>query len=217
MLEFLKKVPPEAGEGAPVLVLLHGRGSHMGDLQGLSRVLSKRASLITPQAPHPGNPWGYGPGWAWYRYLGEDGADRLSLAQSLERLEAFLSHLPTALGFLPGPLVLGGFSQGGTTSLAYAMSHPGEVAGVVNLSGFLVNRGSLGAGPQTLGDTPLFWAHGTQDPAVPFSLALTGRKRIREAGGRLEERDYPMGHWVTPEEMTDLEDWLIREIPEWND
>ena len=217
MLDFLMMKPHESMEEGPVLVLLHGRGSDMGDLQGLAGVLPTRGTLVTPQAPHPGAPWGYGPGWAWYRYLGQDHADAESLAGSLKALGAFLERLPEVLGFNPHPLVLGGFSQGGTTSLAYALTHPGAVAGVVVLSGFLVNREALDVGPEKLGGTPLFWAHGIHDPAVPFSLAVEGRERILEAGGKLKARDYPMGHWVAPEEMEDLKEWLEESIPGWKD
>ncbi len=215
MLEFLRN-PPEGGEdGAPVAVLLHGRGSHMGDLQSLTRILPGGGVLVTPQAPHPGGPWGYGPGWAWYRYLGEDRAEVASLTSSLEALDSFLGELPGRLGFRPGPLVLGGFSQGGTMSLAYALTHPGRVAGVVSLSGFLMNEADLGVGPEALGDTPFFWAHGTRDPAVPHALALRGRKRILEAGGRVEARDYPMGHWVNAQEVEELAAWLNQAVPGW--
>ena len=216
MLDHLKQIPPDAGEGAPVLVLLHGRGSHMGDLQGLSGILSPRASLITPQAPHPGGPWGYGPGWAWYRYLGDDSVDPLSLSESLESLDSFLERLPEILGFNPGPLVLGGFSQGGTTSLAYAATHKGRVDGVVILSGFLPNPQSLSVDLNNLQGTPLFWAHGTQDPAVPHDLAVRGRERLRNAALNLEEKDYPMGHWVSPEEMDDLGIWLEKDVSGWS-
>ena len=215
MLEFLAQMAPKARDGAPVLLLLHGRGADMRDLQGLARVAGPNGTVVTPQAPHPGGPWGYGPGWAWYRYLGKDRADRGSLASSLEALEDFLDSLPTNLGFRPGPLVLGGFSQGGTTSLAYALTHPGAVAGVVNLSGFLVNPDSLDVSLETLGDTPLFWGHGTEDLAVPFSLAVEGRRRIREAGGNLEARDYRIGHQVSLEEMDHLEAWFGARVPGW--
>lgn len=212
MLDFLERVPEDAGDGTPVMVLLHGRGSDMGDLQGLARILPPDVAFVTPQAPHPGGPWGYGPGWAWYRYLGQDRPDADSLKESLKALEGFLGSLPDRLGFRPGPLVLGGFSQGGTTSLAYTLTHPGAAAGVVNLSGFLANVEGLALPLDALAETPLFWAHGTQDPAVPFSLALKGWKAIRAAGGRLEAREYPMGHWVSPEEMEDLQVWLGREV-----
>ncbi len=217
MLEFLARKGAKARDGSPLLVLLHGRGSDMRDLQGLSRVARPHGTVVTPQAPHPGGPWGYGPGWAWYRYLGEDRAHRESLTHSLQALETFLEALPDHLGFRPGPLVLGGFSQGGTTSLAYALTHPGAVAGVVNLSGFLVNEGSLEVDLGALGDTPLFWGHGTEDPAVPFFLAVEGRRRIREAGGDLEARDYRMGHQVCLQEMDHLEAWLGARVPGWRE
>jgi phospholipase/carboxylesterase len=130
-------------------------------------------------------------------------------------LHRFLESLPDVLGFPPGPVVLGGFSQGGTTSIAYALRNPGRVSGIVNLSGFLVDRDTLGLRPESLGDTPLFWGHGTEDPAVPFALALRGRERFRAAGIRVEERDYPMEHQIIMEEMRDMESWLAEEIPNW--
>ena len=187
----------------------------MRDLQGLARVIPPHGTLVTPQAPHAGGPWGYGPGWAWYQYLGEDRLAVEPLAQSLELVGELLQGLPEQLGFQPGPLVLGGFSQGGTISLAYALTHPGSVAGVVVLSGFVPSPETFDVDLGALGATPLFWGHGTHDPAVPFSLALKGWDRLRKAGVEYEAREYPMGHWVTPEEMADLKDWLNRSIPGW--
>lgn len=217
MLKFLLKKPASARDGSPVLILLHGRGSDMADLQGLAGALPLGGTLVTPQAPHSGLAWGYGGGWAWYRYLGEGQAEPESLSESLRALEGFFERLPETLGFHPGSVVLGGFSQGGTTGLAYALTHPGEIAGVAVLSGFLAHRPALDAGPESLGETPLFWAHGTQDPAVPFSLALEGWSRFRQAGRNLEAREYPMGHWVSPEEMDDLNAWLRGSVSGWED
>jgi len=56
---------------------------------------------------------------------------------SLSALEAFLDQLPGLLDVQPGRIVLGGFSQGGTTSMALAISRPGRVAAVINFSGFI--------------------------------------------------------------------------------
>jgi len=149
--------------------------------------------------------------------VGEDRAEPESLRASLDAVDGFLEALPEVLGFKPGPLVLGGFSQGGTTSLAYALTHPGRVSGIVNLSGFLVSRDTLDLGLDGLRDTPVFWAHGTQDPAVPFHLALRGWERLRSAGIEVDARDYPQGHWVGAEEVADLEGWMARWIPGWED
>ncbi len=215
MLKFLRRGTDTPSDGAPVLVLLHGRGSHMGDLQGLVELLPPNGVLLTPQAPHSGKPWGYGPGWAWYQYLGEDVPDAGTLAKSLTALGGFLDEIPPELGFRPGPLVLGGFSQGGTTSLAYALSNPARAAGVVNLSGFLPRPPGMALHPTSLGAMPLFWGHGTQHPAVPFELAVRGRETLMDAGADLTSGDYPMGHWVSAEELVELRAWLREKVPGW--
>jgi phospholipase/carboxylesterase len=202
MLAFDRWLPPSARDGLPVLILLHGRGSHRGDLQALRPHLPPGWALVTPEAPHPGLPWGYGPGWAWYRYIEEDRVDTPTLEQSLGALSAFVQDLPTHLGVRPGPIALGGFSQGGTISLAWALRHGGDVP-VLNFSGFLIDSPVVPTDAATVKDRRVFWGHGRHDPAIPFALAEKGRKRLRAGGALLDARDYEIGHWIAPEEITD--------------
>jgi phospholipase/carboxylesterase len=201
VLPFDHRLPDEAGDGMPLLVLLHGRGSHQGDLQALQPAIPAKWGLVTPQAPHPGLPWGYGHGWAWYRYLAEDRVDEETLRQSFDALDAFMDELPTALGVRPGRLALGGFSQGGTTALAWALRNPGRVDTVLMLSGFLVDAPSVPHDGAAGGSPRVFWGHGRKDPAIPLALAERGRKRLREAGTVIETHDYDIGHWIVPEEI----------------
>lgn len=203
MLGFDVSRPPSVTDGATVAVLLHGRGSHRGDLQALRPQLPADWVLVTPQAPHPGHPWGYGPGWAWYRYVAEDRVDAGSLDWSLGALERFLAELPGTLGLAPGRTLLGGFSQGGTASVAYALTHPGDVAGVINLSGFLVDAPQVSTDASGALATPIFWGHGTRDPAIPHRLAVKGRARLLDAGASVTARDYDIGHWIDPQEISD--------------
>lgn len=212
-LQHLVRVPGGASDGAPVAVLLHGRGSHRGDLQGLRDGLPAGTILVTPEAPHPGAPWGYGPGWAWYRYAGEDRVEPETLRVSLEALDVFLDALPEVLSVAPGPIILGGFSQGGTTSLAYALTRPGRVAGVLNFSGFLVDDPSVPVTRDSVSGTPIFWGHGTGDPNIPFALAERGRQRLMEVGAGLDARDYRIGHWIDPHELADAREWMEGVLP----
>ncbi len=214
MLEFDSNVPSAAGDGATVLVLLHGRGSHRGDLQALAPSLPEHWVLLTPQAPHPGHPWGYGPGWAWYRYLAADRLEDETLARSLTALDTFLGDLPRLVGLQPGRVVLGGFSQGGTTSLAYALTRPGRLAGVLNFSGFLADTELIEASALSTTATPVFWGHGTHDPNIPFTLATEGRSRLVDAGVPLTARDYEIGHWIVPEEVSDAVGFLEGPLPD---
>ena len=207
-LKYLSRVPVGAGDGTPVVLLLHGRGSHEGDLIQLAQEFGQSA-VLAPRGPHPGAPWGYGAGFAWYRYVGEDRLIPETLDDSMRALDGFLESLPEILAFTPGPVLMGGFSQGGTTSLAYALTRPGRVAGVLNFSGYLVNEETLEPEVDALSALRLFWGHGTQDPAIPFALALKGRKRLRAAlpSVVMEERDYPVGHWIDPVELQDAAAW----------
>lgn len=202
-LDFERTGPADVADGATVVLLLHGRGSDKNDLQGLRPHLPSDWVLVTPQAPFSGAAWGYGGGGAWYRYKEEDEVWVDTLRDSLGRLDTFLAELPGTLGFAPGRVILGGFSQGGTVSLAYSLTRPESVAAVLNFSGFLaaaVELDESGAAPPT---TPIFWGHGVGDPAIPFSLAEKGRDRLRRAGAKLLARDYRIGHWIAEDEIAD--------------
>ena len=202
-LDYDVMVPRGVEDGATVAVLLHGRGSHKGDLQALAPVLPDDWALVTPQAPFPGAEWGYGPGWAWYRYVAEDRLVPETLEASLQALDDFLGGLRERVGFAPGRIVLGGFSQGGTTSVAYALSRPAKITAALNFSGFLAASVAVPEGAEAERATPVFWGHGTRDPNIPFDLAVRGRGTLTAAGVPLVAMDYPIGHWMLPDEIHD--------------
>lgn len=214
VLEYEAAVPEGVEEGAPLVVLLHGRGADRFDLLGLAPHVAPAAVVVTPQAPHPGGPWGYGAGWAWYRYLGGTTPEAESFEASQRVLAEFLAELPGRLPVRTGPLVLGGFSQGGTMSLGYALRSPGAAPRVVCLSGFLPDHPTVRATPETVEGTRFFWGHGTMDPAIPFRSAVEGRATLAAAGAELEARDYPIAHAISGDEARDLRDWIARAVQE---
>jgi phospholipase/carboxylesterase len=61
-----------------------------------------------------------------------------------------------------------------------------------------VHVDETGASPPSV---PIFWGHGTGDPAIPFALAEKGRNRLRRAAAKLVARDYRIGHTIVPEEV----------------
>jgi phospholipase/carboxylesterase len=209
-------VPADASDGGAVVVLLHGRGSDAPDLMGLQPHLPADWAVVAPRAPFAGAPWGYGPGWAWYRYLGEDRPEEASYWLSVEAVRGLLSSLPELVGFRPGGVVLGGFSQGGTLSLGYALArnagHLGAYAPdaplVLNLSGFLASHPRVAASPDTVRGVRVFWGHGTQDANIPFAMAEQGRAALRAAGADLEARDYRIGHTISRDELADAVEWM---------
>ncbi len=170
----------------------------MHDLQGLRRLLPDDWTLVTPRATFAGAPWGYGPGWAWYRYVAEDRVVPETLDRSLTALDGFLEGLPEIVGGPVERLVLGGFSQGGTLSLAYALTRERPLAAVLNFSGFLADGVTL---PEDGRMPPLFWGHGLHDPAIPYALAVKGRAALSAAGIQVVASDHPIGHGIVPDEV----------------
>jgi len=200
MLEYEVVAAGEPTDGTAVL-LLHGRGADGGDLRPLAEQLPRSWTAVLPNGPHAAAPWGYGPGFAWYRYLGGNVPEPESFRVSLAELDALFAALPGALGFAPGRLVLGGFSQGGTLSMAYALARPGQVGHALNFSGFLPDHPDVPVGPGSAAGLRVFWGHGFSDGNIPFSIAESGRAALEAAGAEVEARDYPIGHWIDPLEL----------------
>jgi phospholipase/carboxylesterase len=199
----------KGSDAGPVLVLLHGRGSDERDLFPVGKLLHPDATTVSVRAPFAAAPWGYGPGYAWYRFLGGTTPESDSFVRGQDALAAFIDGLPAQLGRTNFRIVLGGFSQGGTSSLAYAMRNPGRVRGVLLFSGFLADHPSVAVTPDRLRDLPIFWGHGTADPAVPFFVAEAGWRDLRAAGATLETHAYHgMSHAINEEELRDASHWV---------
>ena len=205
MLEY--RTAGDVSSAATVAVLLHGRGADADDMLGVARALPDSWAVVAPRAPFPGAPWGYGPGRAWYRYLGGNRPDAESFSASLTALEELLTELPKAHGFDTGRIVLGGFSQGGTVSLGYALSHAAAPP-VLNFSGFLADHAEVDAARAGALGTRVFWGHGTHDPAIPFTMAVAGRRALVDGGASVQARDYQIGHWIDDAELRDAIDWV---------
>ena len=212
MLEYEVRMPADARADARLIVLLHGRGANRHDLFSLASQLPRDAIVVAPEAPFAAAPWGYGPGSAWYQFLGGNRPEPNSFATSLQQLQSFLQALREQMEF--GKIVMGGFSQGGTMSLAYGLSHPDEIAGIINFSGFLADHPEVNRrfSVTPVPPLPIFWGHGVHDPAIPFALAVEGRARLSEAGYRVEARDYDIGHWIDPTELQEAGVWLADHV-----
>lgn len=105
--------------------------------------------------------------------------------------------------------MLAGFSQGGAIALQTALRYAETLAGVVALSTYLPLQESLDreAAPANR-RTPIFMAHGTEDPIVPIDLAEASKKALEARGYDVEWHTYPMPHSVCPEEVEALAQWL---------
>lgn len=204
------------------VIWLHGLGADGHDFEPIVPELRLPAGLplrfVFPHAPvRPVTINGGMEMRAWYDILSFDGdgrADEASVRESAGLLMD-LVDAETGSGIDPGRIVLAGFSQGGAVAMHAGLRYATPVAGLMLLSTYLpVPRAfdaevvrSETSQPRTV---PIFMAHGTMDPMIPYALANQSRRAIESAGYAVEWHEYPMAHGVCPQEIADIRAFLLR-------
>ncbi len=106
-------------------------------------------------------------------------------------------------------IVLGGFSQGGAISLFSGPRYPERLAGIMGLSCYLLLEDLLPVERTRANySTPIFLAHGNQDPVVDFRRGLEAKQLLEAGGYPVEWHAYTMPHSVCPQEIADIATWL---------
>lgn len=149
--------------GRPLLVLMHGYGSHEGDLFGLAPSLPLEPVIASLRAPHAA-PWPLD-GWSWFTAGTDDGPRRDQVNDSADAVIAWLDSLavkPTSVGLL-------GFSQGGAMVAQLMRRDPKRFAYGLVMSGFITPGDEAGDDELAESKPPIFWGRGTDDEVVAES------------------------------------------------
>jgi len=174
------------------------------------KVLPKGWTLLVPEArfPHPHR------GRTWWRYEDED-ADvtrrRTLSRRELMDVDASLSQLEQLIAEQAplGPLVVGGFSQGG--AMAQELLHlpvADRIVGVVCMGTRLVRPMELRMRLTELETKRLFWMHGERDLRVPIEDGWAIAHLFESAGWAVELIEHPKGHMIPLEHHEALREWL---------
>ena len=212
MTQLLEAHTVETGP-APTwaVVWLHGLGADGFDFAPLVPELIRpdwpSIRFVFPHAPVRKVTINNGyPMRAWYDIRDMDFANRADLEgvrESVAQVEALIAD-EIARGIAATNIILAGFSQGGAIALSTLIESNVSLAGVIALSTYLP-----GVSPEGLTkNTPVFMAHGTQDPVVPFAAGDASRQGLQKAGLPLTWNTYPMQHQVAAEEVADLRAWM---------
>lgn len=163
----LWSAPERERAGRPLLVLLHGFGSHEGDLFGLSPQLPLGPVVASVRAPIDS-----GQGFAWAPVGGHGDSAAISAAAD-EAAVALLEWLDTTQSTSIGLL---GFSQGGAMALQLLRHAPHRFAFAVQLSGYAYAGELPGDAELVSRRPPVFWGRGTTDTVIPAAnVERTGR------------------------------------------
>lgn len=192
----------------PLLVMLHGFGSNEADLLGLVPYLDERLYIASARGPLRIETGAYG----WYRVAHTAGGPIVHEGEeqaSRKRLAAFIDEMIAEHFIDRHRVFLLGFSQGATLALSFALTVPERIAGVVVFGGRVMRElpGSM-ATPEQIANMPIFMAHGLHDDVVPIARARSSREFLLGFDADLNYREYPSGHKIAAEMLTDASAWL---------
>ena len=202
------------------IIVLHGLGADGNDFVPICQELDLSAvgpvRYVFPHAPERSVTINGGYRMrAWYDILGADlvrREDEGGLRESQAQISALIAR-EVKRGIPPGRIVLMGFSQGCAMTLMTGLRHPERLAGLVGLSGYLPLAETTAAERNAANaDVPIFLAHGRMDPVVPFARAVASRDALLALGYVPEWHEYAMQHSVHPQEIADLNRWLLAQL-----
>jgi len=185
---------------APLVVLLHGRGSHEADIIGLAGHLPEGAAYAAVRAPIA-----EGGGYAWFanRGIGRPVAD--SLRATMDWFRAWLDDAAPQ----GRPVVLVGFSGGAAFAGGLLLDDPARYSGAAILYGTMPFDAGVPTTPGRLDGTRVLVVHGEADTVIPRELLdRTWDYLTTDAGADTTAVRDPGGHGLSAEALGELRQWL---------
>ncbi|MFD7072811.1 alpha/beta hydrolase [Nocardioides sp. NPDC059952] len=189
---------------APLVVLLHGRGSHEHEIIELAKHLPAGPAYVAVRAPIA-----EGGGYAWFANRGIGRPVAESLTETMGWFREWLD------GVAPEgrPVVLVGFSGGAAFAGGLALQEPGRFAGVAVLYGTLPFDAGVPVEAGRLADLPVMVAQGEADQVIPRELLdRTWRYLLEESGAPTVAHRDPGGHGITAAAVIELASWVATHV-----
>lgn len=191
--------------GQPLLLFLHGFGSHEGDLAGLASFLPEHFDWVSLRAPIAISASGF----AWFPITTPGRPDAASVFQATEAVLHWLDENVEERT----PVVPIGFSQGGLMVTQLLRQAPARFAAGVVLSGFSLDAVLPGDSELAAARLPVFFGRGDADGVI--SPETTARISAWLPGhSSLTEKVYPgLAHSISAEELADVSAFLAEVVP----
>jgi phospholipase/carboxylesterase len=185
---------------APLVALLHGRGSDETGIVGLADHLPVGPSYAAVRAPI-----GEGGGFAWFanRRIGRP------VAASLSETMAWFRGWLDGIAPRPRPVVLVGFSGGAAFAGGLLLDDPARSAGAAILYGTLPFDAGVPTSGGRLDGVPVLVAHGEDDRVIPRELLEHTWNYLRtDSRAEVTGIRQPGGHALTATAVAGLRTWL---------
>lgn len=194
----------------PLLLMLHGYGSHENDLFSMAPMLHEKCTVVSLRAPLT-LPWG---GFAWYEIdFNNLSTGRMSnveqAKESVKKIRNIIPEIHEAYGTDSDNVWLAGFSQGSILSYALSLGYPQEFQKVLAVSGYVLKEMVPDKYKASeVQHLDFFVTHGTQDDVIPVEWARQSVKMLEQLKLTHQYREYPIGHGISPECFEDMKLWM---------
>ncbi len=184
----------------PLVLLLHGYGSHEQDLPSLMTHLPDGLAFASVRAP-----LALGQGaFAWVPIEVPGRPDPEIVRASTEALLAwFDEHVAADRTVFPV-----GFSQGGLMVTQLLRGRPDRFRAAVVLSGFILDESSDGDAELMQRRVPVFFGHGDADGVIAPDATVRAASWLAEHAATTDRTYSGLAHAVSAEEMSDLAEFL---------
>ncbi len=191
--------------GAPLVLLLHGRGSDASDIISLARLLPAAYAYVALQAPIV-----EGTGYAWFANRGIGRPVAESLAETMNWFDDWLNDYREP----KQPVSVVGFSGGAAFAGGLMLAHPDRYVGTAILSGNLPFEAGLATEPSQLVGHRVFVSHGLHDTVIPRELLdRTWTYLTEQSGASVTTQRDNSGHELTMPTVNALNAWLLHTPP----
>jgi phospholipase/carboxylesterase len=189
---------------APLVVLLHGRGSNEREILGLAERLPRTAAYAAVRAPIA-----EGGGYAWFERRGIGQPLTESLRETMDWFTDWLDTVAPA----GRPVALVGFSGGAAFAGGLVLDDPARYIAAAILAGTLPFDAGVPVTPGRLAGVPVLVAQGDQDTVIPRDLLDRTWDYVNgESGAPAWALRDPGGHELSPTVVAQLGGWLSERL-----
>ena len=187
------------------LVMLHGMTGTTEKMQPLARRLAPYGwNVLCPQAEieHPTRG-----GFAWWLRAEDptlplDSESQIQVEESMQRV---IEEIPD------GPVIIGGFSQGGAIASALLETDLQErIVGLVLIGTKTVRPDSLIQSLPFLKPREVVWMHGLRDHLVPLEVGVEHAEIFESAGWPVTRLEHEKGHMINLNQIDQMKNSIQR-------
>uniref|UniRef100_A0A1I7S8S9 palmitoyl-protein hydrolase n=1 Tax=Bursaphelenchus xylophilus TaxID=6326 RepID=A0A1I7S8S9_BURXY len=205
------------GQHKSTLIFFHGLGDQgVGWSQILSIHLNKLGvKVVCPNAASRPVTLNFGMQMpAWYDLKGlspNSEEDAPGIASATEYAHSLIQK-ELSQGIPADKIFIGGFSMGGALAIHAGLTFSAKLAGIVSLSGFLLQRDTVEGLISANKQTPAFLGHGRNDPLVPLTFGQMTEAKLKTFNPNVTFKTYNCDHSTTEEEIADVAAFVQKQI-----